>query len=172
MRSSKQEYSSCFPGPPPGDPPKPGILPNQGSKLSLPHDRQLLCHLSHQGSILCLGIVFLVFILLGILWASHIFSLIYDANLGIVSVIITSSIFFSSILLLIVPLCVWYIFWSCSKFLRYYVPLFLFVFQFWKFPLTYVQRFPICVLSTKGIIEGILILTDVLDLQHFFFILS
>ena len=71
-----------------------GILPNQGSKSALPHYRQLLCRLSHQGSIICLGIVFLAFILLGVLWASHIFSLICDTNLGIFSVIITPSIFF------------------------------------------------------------------------------
>ena len=41
---SRQDYRSWFPFPPPGD------LPNQGSNLSLPNCRQIVYHLSYQGS--------------------------------------------------------------------------------------------------------------------------
>ena len=41
---SRQVYWSGLPCPPPGD------LPNTGIKPSLPHCRQILYHLSHQGS--------------------------------------------------------------------------------------------------------------------------
>ena len=41
----RQEYCSGLPCPPPGDLPNPGIEPR-----SLPHCRQILYHLSHQGS--------------------------------------------------------------------------------------------------------------------------
>ena len=41
---SRQEYWSGLPRPLPGD------LPNSGISLGLPHCRQILCHLSHQGS--------------------------------------------------------------------------------------------------------------------------
>ena len=41
---SRQDYRSWFTFPPPGD------LPNQGSNLSLPNCRQIVYHLSYQGS--------------------------------------------------------------------------------------------------------------------------
>ena len=44
MGFSRQEYWSGLPFPSPGD------LPNQGLNLGLPHCRQMLYHLSHQGS--------------------------------------------------------------------------------------------------------------------------
>ena len=43
MEFSRQEYSSGLPFPPPGDLPDPGI------ELGLPHCRQMLYRLSHQG---------------------------------------------------------------------------------------------------------------------------
>ena len=44
MEFSRQEYWSGLPRPPPG------IFPTQGSSPGLPHSRQILCQLSHQGS--------------------------------------------------------------------------------------------------------------------------
>ena len=44
MGFSRQEYWSGLPFP------SPGIFPTQGSNLGLPHCRQILYHLSHQGS--------------------------------------------------------------------------------------------------------------------------
>ena len=44
MGFSRKKYWSGLPCPPPGD------LPNQGSNPGFPHCRQILCHLSHQGS--------------------------------------------------------------------------------------------------------------------------
>ena len=44
MGFSREEYWSGLPFPPPGD------LPIQGSNLGLPHCRQILYHLSNQGS--------------------------------------------------------------------------------------------------------------------------
>ena len=41
---SRQEHWSGLPCPPPGD------LPNPGTNLSLPHCRQILYHMTHQGS--------------------------------------------------------------------------------------------------------------------------
>ena len=45
MGSSRKEYWSGLPFPSPGD-----SFLTQGSKPGLPHCRQCLCHLSHQGS--------------------------------------------------------------------------------------------------------------------------
>ena len=50
MEFSRQEYWSGLPFPSPGDLPKPGIFPNQGSNPGLLHFRQMLYPLSHQGS--------------------------------------------------------------------------------------------------------------------------
>ena len=50
MDFSRQEYWSGLPFPSPGDLPYPGIFPTQGSNLGLPHCRQMLYRLSHQGS--------------------------------------------------------------------------------------------------------------------------
>ena len=47
MGFSRQECWSGLPFPSPGD------LPNQGSNLGLPHCRQTLYRLSHQGSLVC-----------------------------------------------------------------------------------------------------------------------
>ena len=79
---ARQEYWNGFPCPSPGDLPHPGIEPAsltspasadelfttsttweahmyiQGSNLSLPHCRQILYHLSHQGSV-CVCILML-----------------------------------------------------------------------------------------------------------------
>ena len=49
MEFSRQEYWSGLPYPPPG------IFPTQGSNPGLPHCRQILYHLSHQGSPRILG---------------------------------------------------------------------------------------------------------------------
>ena len=49
MEFSRQEYWSGLPCPLPGDPLQ-GIFPTQGSNPNLPHCRQILSHLSHQGS--------------------------------------------------------------------------------------------------------------------------
>ena len=45
MGFSRQEYWSGLPCPPPG------IFPTQGSNPGLPHCKQILHHLSHQGSL-------------------------------------------------------------------------------------------------------------------------
>ena len=47
MGFSRQEYWSGLPFP------SPGIFPTQGSNLGLPHCKQTLYHLSHQGSLKC-----------------------------------------------------------------------------------------------------------------------
>ena len=44
MEFSRQEYWNGLPFP------SPGVFPTQGSNLGLPHCRQILYHLSHQGS--------------------------------------------------------------------------------------------------------------------------
>ena len=60
MGFSRQEYWSGLPFPSPED------LPDQGSNPGLPHCRQTLYHLSHQGPV-----VVLIYLLRGISWRSQ-----------------------------------------------------------------------------------------------------
>lgn len=93
----------------------------------------ILCDLN----MICLGVNFLIYILLHVLWASPICVLVSLINFWKFSAIITSSIYSVLFFLLVFPLNVCYIFCNCSTVFgysdSYFLLFFLFAFPFWSF---------------------------------------
>ena len=89
-------------------------------------------------NMMCLGVLFLSFILFGVAWDSWNCCLLSNINLRIFSIIIILNIYSIPffLLLLVVPLCVCHTFECCPTFLEYsllFSPSLPFSFHFWDF---------------------------------------